>query len=155
MVCSWSKHPTSRWPCTLATSICHTTESKANHTSRWLFSDFKDPCGPDYTGGDQISWKAFRKYALCSSWSPWSVLHILIIIALSFVLCLGQLLKHQNLDSYFEAKVPSLKEFTRTKAIANTNVPTSRLLANVMQLLQRCACCLFTIRGWQNLDFEL
>uniref|UniRef100_A0A1J3JFY9 Outer envelope protein 64, chloroplastic n=1 Tax=Noccaea caerulescens TaxID=107243 RepID=A0A1J3JFY9_NOCCA len=48
-----------------------------------------------------------------------------------------QLLKHQNLESYFEAKVPSLKEFTRTKAITNTNVPTSRLLGNVMQLLQR------------------
>ncbi|CAH8370302.1 unnamed protein product [Eruca vesicaria subsp. sativa] len=48
-----------------------------------------------------------------------------------------QSLKHQNLDNYFESKVPSLKEFTRTKAIANTNVPTSRLLANVMQLLQR------------------
>ncbi|CAA7051319.1 unnamed protein product [Microthlaspi erraticum] len=48
-----------------------------------------------------------------------------------------QLLKHQNLESYFEAKVPSLKEFTRTKAVTNTNVPTSILLGNVMQLLQR------------------
>ncbi|VVA98053.1 unnamed protein product [Arabis nemorensis] len=48
-----------------------------------------------------------------------------------------QLLKHQNLESYFEAKVPSLKDFTGTKAIDNTNVPTSRLLGNVMQLLQR------------------
>ncbi|KAL0816600.1 hypothetical protein Bca101_073044 [Brassica carinata] len=48
-----------------------------------------------------------------------------------------QSLKHQNLESYFESKVPSLKEFTRTKAIANTKAPTSRLLANVMQLLQR------------------
>ncbi|KAH0927023.1 hypothetical protein HID58_019279 [Brassica napus] len=48
-----------------------------------------------------------------------------------------QSLKHQSLENYFESKVPSLKEFTRTKAIANTKVPTSRLLANVMQLLQR------------------
>jgi Asp-tRNA(Asn)/Glu-tRNA(Gln) amidotransferase A subunit family amidase len=48
-----------------------------------------------------------------------------------------QLLKHQNLETYFETKVPSLKEFARTKAIANTKVSTSRLLANVMQLLQR------------------
>ncbi|KAL0743438.1 hypothetical protein Bca4012_084951 [Brassica carinata] len=49
----------------------------------------------------------------------------------------GQSLKHQNLESYFESKVPSLKELTRTKTIANPKVPTARLLANVMQLLQR------------------
>ncbi|KAL0788094.1 hypothetical protein Bca101_004340 [Brassica carinata] len=48
-----------------------------------------------------------------------------------------QLLKHQNLENYFESKVPSLKEFARTKAITSTKVPTSRLLANVMQLFQR------------------
>ncbi|WZY83987.1 hypothetical protein YC2023_030371 [Brassica napus] len=48
-----------------------------------------------------------------------------------------QLLKHQNLENYFESKVPSLKEYARTKAISSTKVPTSRLLANVMQLLQR------------------
>ncbi|XP_006297201.2 outer envelope protein 64, chloroplastic [Capsella rubella] len=48
-----------------------------------------------------------------------------------------QLLKHQNLENHFETKVPSLKEFARTKADANTKVPTLRLLANVMQLLQR------------------
>ena len=70
-----------------------------------------------------------------------SLSYVLIII--SFVLFSGQSLKHQNLESYFESKVPSLKEFTRTKAIANTKAPTSRLLANVMQLLQRCACMLF------------
>ncbi|KAL0855445.1 hypothetical protein Bca101_060598 [Brassica carinata] len=48
-----------------------------------------------------------------------------------------QLLKHQNLENYFESNVPSLKEFARTKDIASAKVPTSRLLANVMQLLQR------------------
>ena len=74
--------------------------------------------------------------------------YILIIIEISFVLFSEQSLKHQSLENYIESKVPSLKEFTRrTKAIANTKIPTSRLLANVMQLLQRCACRLFTIRG--------
>ncbi|CAN8269139.1 unnamed protein product [Cochlearia groenlandica] len=48
-----------------------------------------------------------------------------------------QLLKHQNLENYFESKVPSLKEFTRTKDIGNPTVSTSKLLANVMQLLRR------------------
>ena len=79
--------------------------------------------------------------------TPPSLSYILIIIELSFVLSLEQLLKHQNLENYFESKVPSLKEYARTKAISSTKVPTSRLLANVMQLLQRCAYCLFTIRG--------
>ncbi|XP_010506209.1 PREDICTED: outer envelope protein 64, chloroplastic [Camelina sativa] len=46
-----------------------------------------------------------------------------------------QLLKHQNFENYIETKVPSLKEFARTKAVAK--VPTSRLLANAMLLLQR------------------
>ncbi|KAG7578216.1 Amidase signature (AS) superfamily [Arabidopsis thaliana x Arabidopsis arenosa] len=36
-----------------------------------------------------------------------------------------QLLKHQNLENYLETKIPSLKEFARTKAIANTKVSTS------------------------------
>ncbi|CAH8355853.1 unnamed protein product [Eruca vesicaria subsp. sativa] len=47
-----------------------------------------------------------------------------------------QALKHENLDKYIEAKVPSLKEFCREKANGDSQSPTSRLLANVMQLLQ-------------------
>ncbi|KAL0696984.1 hypothetical protein Bca4012_064164 [Brassica carinata] len=48
-----------------------------------------------------------------------------------------QALKHENLEKYFEAKVPSLKEFFREKASGDSKLTTSMLLANVMQLLQR------------------
>ncbi|CAN7019319.1 hypothetical protein BRARA_F00419 [Brassica rapa] len=49
-----------------------------------------------------------------------------------------QALKHENLETYFEAKVPSLKEFCRGKANGDdAKLTTSMLLANVMQLLQR------------------
>ncbi|CAN8258951.1 unnamed protein product [Cochlearia groenlandica] len=48
-----------------------------------------------------------------------------------------QSLKHQNLEKYFETTVTSLKDFPRTKSIANTEVSASRQLANVMKLVQR------------------
>ncbi|XP_048637963.1 outer envelope protein 64, chloroplastic isoform X2 [Brassica napus] len=49
-----------------------------------------------------------------------------------------QALKHENLEKYFEAKVPSLKEFCREKVNGDdAKLTTSMLLANVMQLLQR------------------
>ncbi|KAJ4917506.1 hypothetical protein Rs2_03056 [Raphanus sativus] len=48
-----------------------------------------------------------------------------------------QALKHENLEKYFEAKVPSLKEFCRGKANGDAKLTTSMLLANVMQLLQK------------------
>ncbi|KAG2331469.1 hypothetical protein Bca52824_002649 [Brassica carinata] len=48
----------------------------------------------------------------------------------------GQALKHESLEKYFEAKVPSLKEFCRGKAKGDAKLTTSMLLANVMQLLQ-------------------
>ncbi|KAJ0232494.1 Outer envelope protein 64 [Hirschfeldia incana] len=48
-----------------------------------------------------------------------------------------QALKHENLEKYFEAKVPSLKEFCREKANVDAKFTTSMLLVNVMQLLQR------------------
>lgn len=97
--------------------------------------------------------KLFGSMSFSLPEDPLSVLHILIITTLSFISYLGQLLKHQNLENYFETKVPSLKEFSRTKAVANTKVPTSRLLAHVMQLLQRCVDCLLTNRGDENLGF--
>ncbi|KAF8105876.1 hypothetical protein N665_0152s0014 [Sinapis alba] len=48
-----------------------------------------------------------------------------------------QSLKHENVEKYFEAKVPSLKEFCREKANGDAKPTTSMLLANVMKLLQR------------------
>ncbi|XP_010549063.1 PREDICTED: outer envelope protein 64, chloroplastic [Tarenaya hassleriana] len=49
-----------------------------------------------------------------------------------------QLLKHENLENFFESKVPSLKDFRKRKAIADdAKIPTAKLLGNLMHLLQR------------------
>ncbi|KAH0855167.1 hypothetical protein HID58_020436 [Brassica napus] len=96
--------PTSRWPCTLAPSICPQRNPRQIIVADDYFQLLKIPV-------DRITQVGPNQLKSSS--------------------------EHQSLENYIESKVPSLKEFTRTKAIANTKVPTSRLLANVMQLLQR------------------
>lgn len=48
-----------------------------------------------------------------------------------------QVLKHENLEAYLSSKVPSLKEFRIKKANGQANIPSIRLLAKVMQFLQK------------------
>ncbi|CAK9153615.1 unnamed protein product [Ilex paraguariensis] len=48
-----------------------------------------------------------------------------------------QVLKHDNLGDYFDSKIPSLKTFYSQKSNGEVKYSSMRLLANVMQLLQR------------------
>ncbi|XP_021909346.1 outer envelope protein 64, chloroplastic [Carica papaya] len=48
-----------------------------------------------------------------------------------------QVLKHESLESYFNSKVPSLKEFQGKKANGEIRTSSMRLLANVMQFIRR------------------
>lgn len=56
---------------------------------------------------------------------------------------LGQVLKHENLGSYLTSKVPKLKELIGKKTNGNLNSSSIRVLANVMQTLERCDCHLY------------
>ncbi|CAM8915458.1 unnamed protein product [Rhodiola kirilowii] len=48
-----------------------------------------------------------------------------------------QLLKHENLGAYLSSKVPSLKAFHNEKENSDVKTSTLRLLANIMQFIQR------------------
>ncbi|KAK9278959.1 hypothetical protein L1049_028541 [Liquidambar formosana] len=48
-----------------------------------------------------------------------------------------QILKHENVEEYFDSKVPSLKAFHSKKANGQLKTSSIRLLANIMQLIQR------------------
>ncbi|KAH0976042.1 hypothetical protein GBA52_017941 [Prunus armeniaca] len=48
-----------------------------------------------------------------------------------------QVFKHENLGDYFNSKVPSLKEFHGPKTNGEVKTSSIKLLANVVQLLQR------------------
>lgn len=62
---------------------------------------------------------------------------------------LGQVLKHENLGSYLSSKVPKLKELVGKTTNGNLNSSSFRVLANVMQTLERCDCTLYWC--WINL----
>lgn len=49
----------------------------------------------------------------------------------------GQVLKHENLDNYFNLKVPSLRKFHGEKTNGVVKVSSIKLLAHVAQSLQR------------------
>ncbi|GLU12900.1 hypothetical protein SLE2022_295560 [Rubroshorea leprosula] len=48
-----------------------------------------------------------------------------------------QVLKHESVENYFNSKVPSLKEFHSQKINGKSKPSSIRLLANILQLLQR------------------
>lgn len=53
-------------------------------------------------------------------------------------------MKHENIEVYLKSKVPSLKELHSKKSNGELKPSSTRLLANVMQYLQRWVCFFIT-----------